>query len=238
LVGKGITFDSGGLNIKTANMAAMKGDMGGAAAVIAATVAIAALKLPVEVIATVPMAENMPSGSAYRPSDVLRMRSGQTVEVGNTDAEGRLVLADGISRAVEDEPDYLIEASTLTGAQLVALGPRVIGAMGEATFRDRVAAAGNAAGETVWAMPLPEELRSGLDSPVADLGNVSGDRAGGMLVGGLFLADFMPDGLPWVHLDIAGPAWNGSGPHDYTPKGGTGAVVRTIIAAAEDLAAR
>jgi leucyl aminopeptidase len=238
LVGKGITFDSGGLNIKTANMADMKGDMGGAAAVLAATVAVAALKLPVDVIATVPMAENMPSGSAYRPSDVLRMRSGQTVEVGNTDAEGRLVLADGISRAVEDEPDYLIEASTLTGAQLVALGNRVIGAMGEAAFRDRVAAAGNAAGESVWAMPLPEDLRSGLDSPVADLGNIAGDRAGGMLVGGLFLADFMPDGLPWVHLDIAGPAWNGSAPHGYTPKGGTGAAVRTIIAAAEDLAGR
>ncbi len=123
LVGKGITFDSGGLNIKTANMASMKGDMGGAAAVIAAVVAVAALKLPVEVIATVPMAENMPSGSAYRPSDVLRMRGGQTVEVGNTDAEGRLILADAISRAVEDEPDYLIEASTLTGAQSVHSAP-------------------------------------------------------------------------------------------------------------------
>jgi leucyl aminopeptidase len=238
LVGKGITFDSGGLNIKTANMAPMKGDMGGAAAVVAGVVAIAALKLPIEVIATVPMAENMPSGSAYRPSDVLRMRSGQTVEVGNTDAEGRLVLADAISRALEDEPDYLIEASTLTGAQSVALGARVIGAMGEAGLRDRVTAAGNAAGESVWAMPLPEDLRGGLDSSVADIGNVSGDRAGGMLVAGHFLADFIPDGLPWVHLDIAGPSWNGGGPHGYTAKGGTGAAVRTIIAAAEDLSAR
>jgi leucyl aminopeptidase len=238
LVGKGITFDSGGLNIKTSNMAAMKGDMGGAAAVIASVVAIAALKLPVEVIATVPMAENMPSGSAYRPSDVLRMRSGQTVEVGNTDAEGRLVLADAISRAVEDEPDYLIEASTLTGAQSVALGSRVIGAMGQPDLRDRVAAAGNAAGETVWAMPLPEDLRPGLDSPVADITNVTGDRAGGMLVGGHFLAEFIPDGLAWVHLDLAGPSWNGGGPHGYTPKGGTGAAVRTIIAAVEGLARR
>jgi len=238
LVGKGITFDSGGLNIKTANMAPMKSDMGGAAAVIASTVAAAALKLPVEIIATVPMAENMPSGSAYRPSDVLRMRSGQTVEVGNTDAEGRLILADAITRALEDEPDYLIETSTLTGAQLIALGPRVIGAMGEAGLRDRVAAAGNAVGESVWAMPLPDDLRTGLDSPVADIGNVAGEGWGGMLVAGHFLADFMPDGQAWVHLDIAGPAWNTAGPRDYTPKGGTGAVVRTLIAAAEDLAGR
>ncbi|PZS19348.1 MAG: leucyl aminopeptidase [Pseudonocardiales bacterium] len=238
LVGKGITFDSGGLNIKTANMAPMKSDMGGAAAVIASTVAAAALKLPVEIIATVPMAENMPSGSAYRPSDVLRMRSGQTVEVSDTDAEGRLVLADAIARALEDEPDYLIETSTLTGAQLIALGPRVIGAMGEPGLRDRVAAAGNAVGEAVWAMPLPEDLRAALDSPVADIASLTGERWSGMLVGGIFLADFMPEGLPWVHLDIAGPAWNMAGARDYTPKGGTGAAVRTIIAAAEDLAGR
>jgi leucyl aminopeptidase len=237
LVGKGITFDSGGLNLKTANMDWMKSDMGGAAAVIASTCAIAALRLPVEVIATVPMAENMPGGAAYRPSDVITMRNGRTVEVANTDAEGRLVLADAIARAIEDEPDYLIEASTLTGAQLVALGTRVIGAMGEARWRDQVTAAGNAAGESVWAMPLPEDLRPGLDSSVADLQNVPGDRWGGMLVGGHFLADFMPDGLPWVHLDIAGPAFNLGAAYGYTPKGGTGAAVRTIIAAAERLAA-
>jgi leucyl aminopeptidase len=236
LVGKGITFDSGGLNIKTANMGWMKSDMGGAAAVITGTVAAAALKLPVEITATVPMAENMPSGSAYRPSDVLKMRSGRTVEVADTDAEGRLVLADGITRALDDEPDYLIEASTLTGAQLVALGPRVIGAMGEPGLRDRVTAAGNAAGESVWAMPLPDDLRAGLDSQVADLANVAAERWGGMLVGGHFLADFMPAGLPWVHLDLAGPAWNTAGPRDYTPTGGTGAAVRTIIAAVQDLA--
>jgi leucyl aminopeptidase len=238
LVGKGITFDSGGLNIKTANMAAMTSDMSGAAAVVASVVAIAALKLPVEVTATVPMAENMPSGSAYRPSDVLTMRNGQTVEVSDTDAEGRLVLADGIVRALEDDPDYLIEASTLTGAQVVALGTRVIGAMGEAGLRDRVAAAGNAAGESVWAMPLPDEMRSGLDSPIADISSLASEKGGGMLVAGLFLADFMPDGQAWVHLDIAGPAWNSGGARDYTPKGATGAAVRTIIAAAEDLAGR
>jgi leucyl aminopeptidase len=237
LVGKGITFDSGGLNLKTANMHWMKSDMGGAAAVIASTCAIAALRLPVEVIATVPMAENMPGGAAYRPSDVITMRDGRTVEVANTDAEGRLVLADAIARAIEDEPDYLIEASTLTGAQLVALGTRVIGAMGEARWRDQVTAAGNAAGESVWAMPLPEDLRPGLDSAVADLQNLPGDRWGGMLVGGHFLADFMPDGFPWVHLDIAGPAFNLGAAYGYTPKGGTGAAVRTIIAAAERVAA-
>ena len=236
LVGKGITFDSGGLNLKTANMDWMKSDMGGAAAAITSICAIAALRLPVAVTATVPMAENMPGGAAYRPSDVITMRNGRTVEVANTDAEGRLILADAIARAAEDEPDYLIEASTLTGGQLVALGGRVIGAMGEPRWRDRVAAAGNAVGEAIWSMPLPDDLRRGLDSPVADLQNVTGDRWGSMLVAGHFLADFVPDGLPWVHLDIAGPAWNLGQPHDYTPKGGTGAAVRTIIAAVERLA--
>jgi leucyl aminopeptidase len=214
----------------------MKSDMGGAAAALASVLAAAALKLPVEVTATAPMAENMPSGTAYRPSDVLTMRSGRTVEVDNTDAEGRLILADGIARAVEDDPDYLIELSTLTGAQLVALGTRVIGAMGEPGWRDRVTAAGNAVGEAVWAMPVPDELRAGLDSPVADLRNVTGDRWGGMLVGASFLADFVPDGLPWVHLDIAGPAFNQGSAYGYTPKGGTGAGVRTVVAALTELA--
>lgn len=238
LVGKGITFDSGGLNLKMANLTWMKSDMGGAAAQLTAICAIAALKLPVEVIATLPMAENMPSGTSYRPSDVITMRNGRTVEVADTDAEGRLVLADAIIRAGEDAPDYLIEASTLTGAQLAALGARVIGAMGEPRFRDLVVAAGNAAGEPSWAMPLPDDLRAGLDSPVADLANLSTDRWGGMLVAGKFLEDFMPDGVPWVHLDIAGPAWNMGGARDYTPKGATGGGVRTIIAAVEQLAGR
>jgi leucyl aminopeptidase len=236
LIGKGITFDSGGLNIKTSNMGWMKSDMGGAAAVIGATLACAALRLPVEVTATVPMAENMPSGAAYRPSDVITMRGGRTVEVADTDAEGRLVLADAIVRAAEDGPDYLIEASTLTGAQLIALGTRVIGAMGDAAWRDQVAAAGNSVGEAVWPMPIPEELRPALDSSVADLTSLTGERWGGMLVGGAFLGDFVPDGLPWVHLDIAGPAFNQGHAWGYTPKGGTGAAVRTIVAAVEQLA--
>ncbi len=237
LVGKGITFDSGGLNIKPGTgMASMKSDMGGAAAVVGATLACAALKIPVEVIATVPMAENMPSGGAYRPSDVITMRGGRTVEVSDTDAEGRLILADAIVRACEDEPDYLIETSTLTGAQLVALGSRMIGAMGEESWRDQVAAAGNAVGELVWPMPIPEELRPALDSPVADIASLTGDRWGGMLVGGAFLGDFVSAGVPWVHLDIAGPAFNTGTPFGYTPKGGTGAAVRTIVAAISALA--
>ena len=237
LVGKGITFDSGGLNLKTANLTWMKSDMGGAAAVIASLCAIAALKLPIRVTATIPMAENMPSGSAYRPSDVLTLRGGRTVEVADTDAEGRLVLADAITRAVEDDPQYLIELSTLTGAQLVALGPRLIGAMGEPGLRDEVVAAGTSVGEALWAMPIPDDLRAGLDSSIADIANVSADRWAGMLVGASFLSEFIPAGLPWAHLDIAGPAWNTSGPRDYTPKGGTGAGVRTLIATVERLAA-
>jgi leucyl aminopeptidase len=237
LVGKGVTFDSGGLNLKTANLTWMKSDMGGAAAVIASVVALATLEVKVAVTVTVPMVENMPSGSSYRPSDILTLRDGSTVEVTDTDAEGRLILADAIARAAEDAPDRLIEVSTLTGAQLVALGPRVIGAMGEPQWRDDVVAAANATGETAWAMPLPDELRAGLDSPVADLLNLPAERFGGMLVAGRFLGEFVPDGLPWVHLDIAGPAFNNGGPRDYTPKGGTGAGVRTIIAAVEQLAA-
>jgi leucyl aminopeptidase len=237
LVGKGITYDSGGLNLKTANLTWMKSDMGGAAAVIASTFALAALKVPVSVTVTVPMAENLPSATSYRPSDILTMRSGRTVEVTDTDAEGRLILADAITRAAEDAPDRLIEVSTLTGAQMVALGTRVIGAMGEPEWRDAVVSAADAAGEGAWAMPLPAHLRRDLDSPVADLVNVPSERFGGMLVAGRFLQEFVPDHLPWVHLDIAGPAYNNGGPRDYTPKGGTGAGVRTVITAVEQLGA-
>ncbi len=237
LVGKGITFDSGGLNIKSAMMDWMKSDMSGAAAVAASIVAAAALKLPINVTATIPMAENMPSGSSYRPSDVLTFRGGRTVEINNTDAEGRIILADAIVRAGEDDPDYLIETSTLTGAQMVSLGTRVVGAMGSDDFRDLVVAAGGRAGESLWPMPLPPELRPGIDSAIADITQVTGDRWGGMLVAGHFLSTFMPEGVPWVHLDIAGPAWNAGGPHGYTPKGGTGVIVRTILATLEELAA-
>jgi leucyl aminopeptidase len=237
LVGKGITFDSGGLDIKHVNMAEMKSDMGGAAAVIEATIAAAKLKLPVEVTATVPLAENAISGRSYRPSDVLTMRNGSTVEVGNTDAEGRLILADAICRACEDAPDYLIETSTLTGGQVISLGFHTAGAMGSERFRDWMVSQAAAAGESVWPMPLTADLRPRLDSPVADIVNVTGDRWASMLMGGTFLADFVPDGVEWVHLDIAGPAFLDK-PRGYHHRGGTGYIVRTIVAALTGLAER
>ncbi|RLK55341.1 leucyl aminopeptidase [Actinokineospora cianjurensis] len=237
LVGKGITFDTGGISIKPApNMEVMSSDMGGAAAVIAAVVLAAKLKYPLHVTATVPMAENMPSGDAYRPGDVLTMYGGKTVEVLNTDAEGRLILSDAIVRAAEDAPDYLIETSTLTGAQPIALGNRTAGVMGSDEFRDRVAEIARATGEGGWAMPLPEELRADLDSRLADLANVTGHRWGGMLAAGIFLREFVPAGLPWAHIDIAGPSYNVGGPYGYTHKGGTGVPVRTIAAVLADIA--
>ena len=234
LVGKGITFDTGGLDLKHAMMAQMKSDMGGAAAVIEAVIAAAKLRLPIEVTATVPMAENAVSGTSYRPSDVLTMRDGRTVEVDNTDAEGRLILADAMLRACEDNPDYLIETSTLTGGQLVALGLQTTGAMGSDSFRDRVVGAGNAAGESLWPMPLPTYLRGTLDSPVADIVNLPKERWASMLVAGVFLSDFVAEGVEWVHLDIAGPSFATS-PSGYNPKGGTGVIVRTIVATLTDL---
>jgi leucyl aminopeptidase len=238
LVGKGITFDSGGLSIKPAlHMEHMKSDMAGAAAVIATVCLVADLGLPVEVTATVPIAENLPSGTAYRPADVVTFRNGKKAEITNTDAEGRVVLADAIARAAEDSPDALLETSTLTGAQQVALGSRTAGVMGSDELRDAVVAAGARSGEPVWAMPLPAELRKGLDSPIADFVNANPDRMGGMLVGGHFLAEFVPDGLPWAHIDIAGPAYNTGAPWGYTPKGGTGVPVRTLLATIEDLIA-
>ncbi|GAA4830260.1 leucyl aminopeptidase [Actinomycetospora corticicola] len=238
LVGKGITFDTGGISIKpAANMDHMTSDMSGAACVIAATCLAAELGLAVNVTATVPMAENMPSGTAYRPGDVLTMYGGKTVEVLNTDAEGRLILADAIVRACEDSPDYLVETSTLTGAQLVALGARTAGIMGQDAFRDRVTAAAASVGEGAWAMPMPEELRGDLDSRVADIANVTNHRFGGMLAAGLFLREFVADDVPWAHVDVAGPAFNTGGAHGYTPRGGTGMPVRTLAAVLADVAA-
>ncbi len=237
LVGKGITFDSGGISIKPAqNMDHMTSDMSGAACVIAAVIAAAALELPVAVIAYAPLAENLPSGSSYRPGDVLTHFGGKTVHVLNTDAEGRLVLADAIVRAAQDDPDYLIETSTLTGAQLVALGDRTMGVMGTPDFRDRVAELARETGEGGWAMPLPEELREGLDSQLADIANVANNRLGGMLVAGHYLQEFIPEGLTWAHLDIAGPAFNTGKPYGYTGSGGTGVPVRTLLAVLEDIA--
>jgi leucyl aminopeptidase len=237
LVGKGVTFDTGGISIKpAAHMDHMTSDMAGAAAVVATAVLAARLELPVAVTATVPMAENMPSATAYRPGDVLRMYGGKTVEVLNTDAEGRLILADAIVRALKDEPDYLVETSTLTGAQLVALGLRTAAVMGSDVFRDRVATLGRTVGEDAWAMPFPEHIRGELDSRVADIANVTGHRNGGMLAAGIFLREFVPDGLPWAHIDIAGPSFHTSGPYGYTTKGGTGVPVRTLAAVLSDIA--
>lgn len=238
LVGKGITFDTGGISIKpAANMHHMTSDMGGAAAVIATVVLAAKQQLPIDVIATVPMAENMPSSTAQRPGDVLTQYGGITVEVLNTDAEGRLILADAIVRACEDKPDYLIETSTLTGAQTVALGARTPGVMGCDEFRDRVASVSQAVGENGWPMPLPEELKDDLKSTVADLANVSGSRYAGMLVAGTYLREFVAEGVQWAHIDIAAPAYNTGGPWGYTGKGGTGVPTRTMFAVLEDIAA-
>jgi leucyl aminopeptidase len=233
LVGKGITFDSGGLSIKPAKgMETMKSDMAGAAAVLHTVLAAAALKLPVSVTGYLCLAENMPSGTAQRPSDVITQKGGTTVEVLNTDAEGRLVLADGLVAACEDKPDVVLDIATLTGAQVVALGARVSGVMGTEDVRAAVVAAAGEAGEQFWPMPLPEELRAGLTSQVADLANVSSDRNGGMLTAGIFLREFVGS-TPWAHLDIAGPAFNEGAAWGYTPKGGTGVGVRTMLGVIE-----
>jgi leucyl aminopeptidase len=200
--------------------------------------AIAALGLQIRVVGYLPLAENMPSGSAQRPSDVITIHGGITVEVTNTDAEGRLVLADALDTAAADSPDILIDAATLTGSQVTALGPLVGGVMAnDDDLRNAVVEAACRAGEPMWPMPLPEELRKGLDSTIADLTNLPQEsRAGGMLVAGLFLREFVPSGVRWAHLDIAGPAFNEGAPHGYTPKGGTGAATRTLIQVAQDMA--
>ncbi|GAA4625625.1 leucyl aminopeptidase [Actinoallomurus vinaceus] len=238
-VGKGITFDSGGLSLKPADsMDWMKSDMGGAAAVLGALQAIAAVGPKVKAVGYLAIAENMPSGTAQRPSDVLTIYGGKTVEVLNTDAEGRLVMADAIVRAGEDEPDLIVDVATLTGAQLVALGTRTAGVMAnDDDVREKVVDAAGRAGEPAWPMPLPEDMRKNLDSSVADIANISGERWGGMLTAGIFLKEFVPDGVRWAHLDIAGPSFNQGQPYGYTPKGGTGAAVRTLVQVAEDVAA-
>jgi leucyl aminopeptidase len=216
----------------------MKSDMGGAAAVLGALKAVAKLAPKVNVVGYLAIAENMPSGTAQRPSDVITIYGGKTVEVLNTDAEGRLVMADALVRAGEDEPDLIVDVATLTGAQLVALGTRTSGVMAnDDDVREKVVSAATRAGEAAWPMPLPEDLRKGLDSAVADIANISGDRWGGMLVAGVFLQEFVPDGVRWAHIDIAGPAFHKGEPYGYTAKGGTGAAVRTLVQVAEDVAA-
>lgn len=239
-VGKGITFDSGGYALKPAGgMEDMKSDMSGAAAVVAATFAIAELKLPIAIDAYACLAENMISGNATRPSDIITILGGKTVEVINPDAEGRLVLADGLVRAGQDGErngglDGIIDVATLTGAQVVALGTRTSAVMtNDEEFRTLFLEATGVSGESFWPMPLPEELKEALNSASADMVNANtAVKHGGMLIAGLFLLEFVPAGVPWLHLDIAGPALTHDA-HGYTPVGGTGVTVRSLVALAE-----
>ena len=234
LIGKGITFDSGGLDIKPpASMEGMQMDMSGAAIVISAIKAIAELGLRVQVTAYAAMAENMPSGSAFRPGDVLTMFDGQTVENFNTDAEGRLVLADAIARAGTDSPDMIVDVATLTGACMVALGTRIAGlTTTDDDTADRVLDAAEAAGEEFWHLPITDHTREQLKSDIADIRSGGKSRWGGALVAGAFLEKFVPEDVAWAHLDIAGPS-DSAEAFGYTPKGGTGVAVRTLIALAQ-----
>jgi leucyl aminopeptidase len=230
LVGKGITFDSGGLSLKPADgMHTMKSDMGGAAAILGAMSALVAVEPSVRVTAFLAATDNMPSGSAMKVGDVIRIRNGTTVEVMNTDAEGRLVLADALALAVEERPDAIVDLATLTGAAMVALGRRYAGVMGnDDQLRDDLLGAADVVGEHLWPLPLPEDYRKDIDSKVADLRNVGTDRYGGALRAGLFLQEFV-DELPWAHLDIAGPVFSDEVDGELTG-GATGFGVRTLLA--------
>jgi len=228
LTGKGIAFDSGGLSLKDAGgMENMKDDMGGAASILATMKAAAALKLKVNVIAAIPCSENMPSGSAQKPGDVITHRGGTTSEVLNTDAEGRLVLADALAYLTEQDPVCIVDTATLTGACMVALGTDIAGAMGTSDELAReLIRAGSAAGEPIWQLPLHADYRKLIDSKVADIKNI-GKRYGGAITAAWFLAEFVGD-VPWMHLDIAGPAFSEHG-NDLGPAGATGFPVRTLV---------
>jgi len=239
-VGKGITFDSGGLAIKpTKSMETMKCDMAGAAAVASAVFAIAELGIPVEVTAYLCLAENMLGPGACRPGDVVTMRGGKTVELNNPDAEGRMVMADGLALASEKKPDLIIDIATLTGAAVAALGNRTAAFLSnDDRLRGSVKDIADAAGEPFWPFPMLEDVRPALDSPVADLLQ-SGPT--GVIFAGWFLGEFIGKGkngqpIPWAHLDIAGPAFNDKAPWGYTPKQGTGFGVRTLVGIAESQA--
>ncbi len=231
-VGKGIVFDSGGLSIKTAEgMETMKTDMSGAAAVAAAVIGAARLKLPIEIEAYLPLTENMPGGGATRPGDIITYRNGRTVEVLNTDAEGRLVLADGLILAAEGSADLIVDIATLTGAQRIALGDRVGAALGnEQEDVELLVAAGAMVGERFWPMPIVDDYSRLIESEVADVKNTGG-RYGGVITAALILRPFA-GGRRWVHLDIAGPA-RADAAYGWFPKGGTGFGTRTLIALAE-----
>ncbi|WP_371164555.1 leucyl aminopeptidase [Buchananella felis] len=228
LVGKGITFDSGGISLKPgAGMEEMKMDMGGAAAVFQTVTALAELKAPVNVVAFLALAENMPSGAAQRPADVVTIRNGKTVEVINTDAEGRMVMADALSLAVEENPAVVIDVATLTGACIISLGKEIAGAMGNEAVVCELELSGIDAGEELWHLPLPAAMRKSIESKFADLANV-GPREGGALTAGLFLQEFVGD-TPWAHIDIAGPAYNDTAAKDHLSFGGTGFGVATLV---------
>ncbi len=229
-VGKGITYDSGGLTIKPgSSMATMKYDMSGAAAVVQATLTIGELGLPVAISAYAPMAENMISGAATRPGDVITMYGGRTVEITNTDAEGRLILADALGRAVEQGPDLVVDVATLTGAMIMALGDRLAGVMGSERIVDEMLAAGERAGEPSWPMPIPEEMLERVtSSKIADLSQHDWVRWGGGLFAAAFLREFVGQ-TPWAHLDIAGPAYNSGAATGHLTSGGTGFAVATLV---------
>lgn len=243
LVGKGITFDTGGLSLKpAASMVGMKFDMAGAATSLAAIRAIAALGLPVHVTAWLCITDNMPSGRALRPGDVIRILDGTTVEVQNTDAEGRLVLADGLVAASRENPDVIIDVATLTGAIVAALGHRHTGVFGDVETVSSFISATAQVDEPAWHMPLPDYMEESLESPIADLQNANmSDRMGGASYAGLFLRRFVgrtsdaedAPRIPWVHLDIAGSGEHAGAPYGFTEKGPTGAMVRSIVAFAE-----
>jgi leucyl aminopeptidase len=238
-VGKGITFDSGGYTIKPGPaMVTMKSDMAGAAAVMAATLAIAELGVPISVTAYACLAENMVSGGAVRPDDVITMFGGQTVEISNTDAEGRLVLADGIAAASGDKPDAIVDVATLTGHIVAAMGHRMGGVFAnDETLSVDIVGAARRAGEQLCPLPIPDEMREkARASRIADLSQHHGERAGGTVFAAAFLREFVGAGIPWAHLDIAGPAFNDGSPHGYTPSGGTGMGVRTLVQLARERA--
>jgi leucyl aminopeptidase len=236
LTGKGVAFDSGGLSIKDAKgMESMKIDMGGAASILAAMKAIARLKPKVNVIAAIPSAENMPSGSAQKPGDVIHHYGGKTSEVLNTDAEGRLILADALALLAEKKPVCIVDAATLTGACMIALGTDIGGVLGnDDDLVDQIVGAGRSTGEWIWPLPLHRDYRRLIESNVADIKNI-GDRWGGAITAALFLAEFVGD-VPWAHLDIAGPTFSEKG-HDLGPKGATGFPVRALVRFVLDRAA-
>lgn len=237
LVGKGITYDSGGLSIKPAvALATMKMDMAGAAAVVGTTLAVTRLGLPIKITTYACLAENMPSGAAFRPGDVLAMRNGSTVEIHNTDAEGRLVIADGLALAVAVKPDQIIDVATLTGACMVALGERTTGVLGtDEGLIGAVLSASRTAGESMWPLPITDEMGAAVrSSTIADLRQHDPKPYGGAMYAAAFLREFVGE-VPWAHLDIAGPSFNNGSAYDEIPSGGTGVAVRTLVQLVRDM---